>query len=233
MITLERIHRVMTFFAHPDDETLAAGATLSRLARVGVDIHVAIPATGVHSRRRKQGERMRDRKLIQLRRDCKKAMDILGVGAGQVYFGEFPDNEMDRHSLLEVVQWLENVIEKINPDVLLTHHRYCTNIDHRYCHEAAVIAARSTIHRHSSILCGEVPGSTGCLRPAQWDPNLYVEVSREDLERKVKAMKAYRGEARQDPHPRSTEVLKALAKVRGSEAGFHFAEAFMIQRIFA
>ena len=85
---------------------------------------------------------------------------------------------------------------------------------------------------HIPVLCGEVPSSTGYLRPTQWEPNLYVEVSEKDIQAKIKAMQAYIGEARLDPHPRSPEVLKALAKVRGSEAGLFFAEAFMIQRIF-
>ncbi|MFH1421626.1 MAG: hypothetical protein ABIH42_02790 [Planctomycetota bacterium] len=45
-------------------------------------------------------------------------------------------------------------------------------------------------------------------------------------------METYKGESRPDPHPRSREVLKALAKVRGSESGFYYAESFMIQKIF-
>ena len=45
-------------------------------------------------------------------------------------------------------------------------------------------------------------------------------------------MESFKGEARPDPHPRSPQVLKSLAKVRGSEGGFFFAEAFMIQKIF-
>ena len=40
-------------------------------------------------------------------------------------------------------------------------------------------------------------------------------------------MESYKDEARPDPHPRSPEVLKALAKVRGAESGNFFAEAFM------
>ena len=45
-------------------------------------------------------------------------------------------------------------------------------------------------------------------------------------------METYKGEARPDPHPRSRAVLRTLAKVRCSEVGFLFAEAFMIQRTF-
>ena len=45
-------------------------------------------------------------------------------------------------------------------------------------------------------------------------------------------MQTFKEEARSDPHPRSPEVLKSLAKVRGSESGFNYAECFMIQKIY-
>lgn len=233
MIDLRNYKRVLAFFAHPDDETLAAGATISKLAGLGSEVHVAIPATGIHSRRNKQGQEERDSDMVELRRDCEKAMAVLGVRPGNIYLGDFPDNEMDKHSLLEVVHWLEAVINKVKPDLVLTHHRYCTNIDHRYCHEAAVVATRPGLNDHVTVLFGEVPSSTGYLRPVQWEPVVYVEVSEHDVESKIKAMGTYKGEARPDPHPRSGEVLRALAKVRGSEAGFYFAEAFMVSKIFA
>jgi LmbE family N-acetylglucosaminyl deacetylase len=232
MIKLTNVNRVLTFFAHPDDETLAAGATISKLRRVGIDVHVAIPATGIHSRRNTQNEGLRNSDLERLREDCKNAMNVLGVPPDNIYLGTFPDNEMDKQSLLELIHWLEEVINRVNPDVLFTHHRYCTNIDHQYCHEAAVVATRLSVNSHITLICSEVPSSTGYLKPVQWEPNYYIEVLEQDVEHKIQAMETYKGEARQDPHPRSREVLKALAKVRGSESGFLFAESFMIQKTF-
>ncbi|RLB12461.1 MAG: PIG-L family deacetylase [Deltaproteobacteria bacterium] len=232
MLNLKAYERVLTFFAHPDDETLAAGATIAKLTSLGGIVHVAIPATGVHSRRNNQGEKKRDSDLEELQEDCKKAMSVLGVLPGNIYLGDFPDNEMDKVSRLEAIHWLEAIIQKVNPQLILTHHRYCTNIDHQYCHEAVVIATRPGLHDHVTVLCAEVPSSTGYLKPAQWEPNCYIEVTEKNVEAKIKAMETYNGEARPDPHPRSGEVLRALAKVRGSEAGFYYAESFMIQKIF-
>ncbi len=232
MIDLARIGKVLTFFAHPDDETLAAGATISKLTRLGTEVHAAIPATGITSRRTVQDQASMNADLAQIREDCQRALGILGVPEDRIILGEFPDNEMDKHSLLEVIHWLEEVVAKVKPDLILTHHRYCTNVDHRYCHEAVVVATRPRIDHHVAVWCGEVPSSTGYLRPAQWEPNLYVEVSDEDVDMKIRAMEAYSGEMRPDPHPRSPEVIRALAKVRGSEAGFMWAEGFMVQKIF-
>lgn len=224
---------ILTFFAHPDDETLAAGATLHRLAAEGARIHVAIPNTGVHSRRQALDEQAREKASSELKADCIAALAILGVKPDDIYLGHFSDNEIDRHTRLELIHWLEALIARIQPDVIFTHHRYCTNIDHQYCHEAAVVATRPGLDAHIPVLCGEVPSSTGYLKPVQWEPNLFVRIAPEDLDAKVRAMQAYKGEARPDPHPRSPEVLKALAKVRGSESGNFFAEAFMVQKMFA
>lgn len=233
MIDLKRYKKVLTFFAHPDDETLAAGATIRKLTNLGAEVHIAIPATGIHSRRNSRDENERGADLVELRQDCEKAMGVLGIKSANIHLGSFPDNEMDKHSLLEVIHWLEAIVNKVKPDLVLTHHRFCTNIDHQYCHEAVVVATRPGLNDHVTVLCGEVPSSTGYLKPVQWEPNLYIEVSERDLESKIKAMETYKGEARPDPHPRSREVLSALAKVRGSEAGFYFAESFMISKTFA
>jgi LmbE family N-acetylglucosaminyl deacetylase len=40
---------VLAVFAHPDDEVLAAGATLARYAREGCTVHIAILGDGVTS----------------------------------------------------------------------------------------------------------------------------------------------------------------------------------------
>ncbi len=229
---LSRYKKILAFFAHPDDEALAAGATISKLTTSGCEVHVAIPNTGIHSRRNIEDQFLRDQKLSNLRSDCEKALAVLGVRLENIYLGEFSDNEIDKHTLLELIHWLEDLIKKVRPEAIITHHRFCTNIDHQYCHEAAVVATRPGVDSHIPIFCGEIPSSTGYLKPAQWEPNLFVEVSEEDVQTKIKSMEAYETEARPDPHPRSPEVLRALAKVRGSESGFFFAEAFMVQRLF-
>ncbi len=229
MIDLTKAQRVLAFFAHPDDETLGAGGTIAKLRSLGVDVHVAIAATGITSRESSDSGQALD----SLKADCKRAMGTLGVDVAHLELGHFRDNKMDTHALLDLIQWLEAIIAQVKPDLILTHHRYCTNIDHQYCHEAAVVATRPDINRHISIWAAEVPSSTGYLRPAAFEPNVYVDLDERFLEQKIQAMQCYSGESRPDPHPRSPEVLRAYAKVRGAESGCRHAEAFMIQRTFA
>jgi hypothetical protein len=65
-----------------------------------------------------------------------------------------------------------------------------------------------------------------------WEPNVYINLSERAVDAKIEAMRCYEGEIMPDPHPRSPEVLKALAKIRGSESGFFYAEAFMMVKGF-
>ena len=57
-------------------------------------------------------------------------------------------------------------------------------------------------------------------------PNTFVEVGKEGVEQKLRALSCYKGVMRPYPHPRSEEAITGLAAFRGSQAGLCYAEAF-------
>ena len=63
-----------------------------------------------------------------------------------------------------------------------------------------------------------------------FQPNTFVDISGEHLEKKIKAMEMYETERRVFPHPRSPEALRAQAMYRGAQAGLMAAEAFQLVR---
>jgi LmbE family N-acetylglucosaminyl deacetylase len=74
----------------------------------------------------------------------------------------------------------------------------------------------------------EVPSSTDwALDPSRRDfrPDTFIEIG-DRIELKLAALAKYRGVMRPHPHPRSPEVIRALATLRGAQAGFRNAEAF-------
>lgn len=220
---------ILCFFAHPDDETLAAGGTIARFAP-SVEFTFAIPATGIAARIPlffgDQIPKEVRSQIGELRQNCEKALFTLGIPDDTlVCFGGFPDNRFDGLSLLDLVHWLEKAMADARPRTILTHSPKCLNVDHRRCYEAAMTATRQS---DVTVLCGEIPGSTGILQA--WQPNFYVKLNPERVDRKITAMQAYRSERRESPHPRSPEMLEALARVRGSECGAEFAEAFEVRR---
>ena len=224
--------KILVFFAHPDDETLSVGGTIHKLTNNNRKVCVAIPSTGVHARKNIQNKKTRENKLARLKKHSLNAITGLGVKKNDIFYGNFSDNELDKHSLLELIHWLEKIIKKTKPDTILTHHKYCTNIDHQYCHNAAIVATRPKINSHINILCAETPGSTGYIKPTRWEPNYFVNLSKKNIEAKIKSIKKYKDEVRPDPHPTSPDMLRALAKVRGSESGFLYSEAFMVYKLY-
>jgi len=77
----------------------------------------------------------------------------------------------------------------------------------------------------------EVPSCTDwALNSAvnRFQPNTWVEVRKEGVDAKVKALSMYRGVMRLYPHPRSAEAIEGLAAYRGGQAGCNYAEAFEV-----
>ena len=75
----------------------------------------------------------------------------------------------------------------------------------------------------------EVLSSSEWYFPVSFTPNTFVDISKE-LASKIKAIKAYKNELREFPHPRSVIAIEANARKWGSVSGFSFAEAFSLVR---
>jgi hypothetical protein len=83
------------------------------------------------------------------------------------------------------------------------------------------------------IMCYEVLSETGFnLNPTApvFSPTCYIPVDEAFIERKIDIMKTYQTEMAPFPFPRSTEAIRALAGLRGSECGAAAAEAFVVVR---
>ena len=106
---ISKFKKILTFFAHPDDETLAAGATINKLSNTGSEVYVAIPATGIHARKNIQKKETRDKNLTRLRDDTFKALSIIGIKKSNILIGDFDDNELDKQTLLKLIHWIESI----------------------------------------------------------------------------------------------------------------------------
>ena len=210
--------------AHPDDEVLACGATLARLASMGTAVHILVLATGQAAR----GNGGRDA-IAKLRQEARSAADILG--ARSIEFGDYPDNRMDTVARLDVVQTVEAFLKQRTIDHVITHHPGDINVDHGVVARAVMTATRPVPgSRVSRVWAGEVPSSSEWGMPwERFSPQIYVDVGA-TIEIKLQALAAYKSEMRPFPHPRSPEALTHLAGVRGAECGHQAAEAFVVLR---
>ncbi len=222
--------RVLVVAAHPDDEVLGCGATMVRLAHEGHDVHIAIMGEGMTSRHTDRRD-ADAKKLARLHLQAQAAANEVKAKAVQLF--KLPDNRLDTVPLLDVVKLIEDLVEKLKPEIIYTHHPGDLNIDHSVVHRAVLTATRPMAGQPvRDIYAFEVPSSTEWafqrVEPS-FRPNVFVDVT-STLEAKIQAMACYESETRKFPHPRSPEALRAIAARWGSVVGFQAAEAFELVR---
>ena len=105
----------------------------------GFNIHVAFMTDGENSRQSNQNQVTPD-DIANRKESAKKCLKILGVDSYS--FNNFPDNEMDSVSILEVTKYVEKLIHEHKPSMIFTHHIGDVNIDHQICHRAVLTASR-------------------------------------------------------------------------------------------
>ena len=218
--------RLLTVAAHPDDETLGAGGTMAWHASRGDRVWACILADGASSRHGR----------VEQQADCARAAaEVLGLE--RLVLVGLPDQRLDTLCMLDVITPIEECMDELRPDVVLTHFPGDVNEDHRIVARACLVAARPVPGTPVRRLCSfQVPSSTDWAPPipgSTFAPNLYVDIA-ETLETKLTAMKAYAAafvsEVRAFPHPRSLEALTAYARGNGAASGLLAAEPFMLLR---
>ena len=232
--------KVLVIAAHPDDEVLGMGGTIKKLTQTGHNVKIVIMATGIVSRRstnyknsqtydvNSKTQKTMKKQIKQLQKDAIRSSKILGVQ--DIKFEDFPDNEMDIVSNLEITKKIEKIISDYKPDTIFTHSKYDINVDHRALYNATITATRPRKKSNvKDVISFEVPSSTEWDFPSQFSPNIFVDISNE-LSTKLKALKQYKTEIEKFPHPRSLESIEIISKRWGTVSGFNAAEAFCLVR---
>lgn len=217
---------ILVIAAHPDDEVLGCGGTMARLAAEGASVSVLILANGLTSR--PDFDPVRDAETLRVHHERAHRAGAL-LGAREVSLAGLPDQKLDTLPLLQITQTIEREIARVRPEWIFTQHGGDLNLDHAITFRATLTATRpmtgGVVKRLYSY---EVPSSSewafGQFEP-RFQPSVFFDIAGH-LETKIAAMAIYESETRAFPHPRSPEVIRALAATRGSAAGMPAAEAF-------
>jgi len=220
---------ILFVVAHPDDEALGGGGSIYRLAKHGHTIDCCILSGSVDARTQRPATE-------ELYEDVYRAKGILGYR--HIVLGDFPNIKFNNVPHLSLVQFIETQIAKFGSQAIFTHHPSDLNNDHTQTAHACLAAARlwqrrPSVARLEELYFMEVPSSTEWSFPghnAVFEANTFIELEDADLAAKIASVKAYREVMRSPPHPRSCQNITALARYRGSQSGYIYAEAF--QRVF-
>lgn len=211
--------------SHPDDCELGCGATLADHAANGDEVTILVMTKGAMSR---DGATVADMDLLA--GQSRQAAGILGAKLDML---SYPDQGLDKVGALALAKVVSAKVEELRPSVVYTHYHGDLNRDHRETFEAVAVACRPQLRCSVRALYSfEVPSSTEWAGhgAAGFRPNVFSQVIETDLDKKLRALACYTGEARPSPHPRSDAALRALARWRGASAGVVAAEAFELVR---
>lgn len=222
------VRSALLIFAHPDDEVLGCGATVAKMTAAGFPVSTLILGEGKTSRYISSAEAKNE--LAQLSGEMIVANRKIGVT--DLFTADFPDNKFDSVPLLDIVQKIEEVKEKVKPTIIFTHHFGDMNVDHQQTYRAVLTATRPMESEQvTDVYTCEVPSSTEWnFEPGKYfTPNVFIDVA-ETIDVKVAAMREYASELRDWPHPRSLRHIKDLAILNGVRCGLSSAESFMLVR---
>lgn len=211
--------RVLVIAAHPDDELLGVGGTIALHTRQGDDVTFVVACAG-NLKHDSDGS-------LGVHGHAQKAADVLGVKDLRLL--DFPDQGLDKYSLVDVITPLEAVVDEVQPDVVYVQYGYDINRDHQLLFQAALVATRPMEKYIQAVYAFDTVSSTEWGYPRSFIPDTWVDIST-TLDQKIQAMDCYKTELRDWPHPRSLHSLKVKAESLGSQVVSEAAETFMTVR---
>ena len=189
--------RILVVVAHPDDELLGLGATMNKLINEqNCKVRVIILGEGITSRSDERDPEQWKEELKIHRQNIEQARKAIGYESVGIY--DFPDNKFDTVALLDIIKVIEKEKEIFQPEIIFTHHGGDVNIDHQRTFEAVITSTRPMEHEKvNTIITFETPSGTEWIAssdPRKFIPNLFLEVSTENLKAKIKGMESYKFE---------------------------------------
>ena len=215
---------VLVIAPHADDEVLGCGGTIARHSAAGDRVVVAVVTRGAPPL-------FSDETVAQIRKETHEAHRVLAVS--ETVFLDFPAPQLDRVPMHEIADAIRGVVDRTQPDVVYLPHEGDIHLDHKIAYWATLVACRPVKSgTPARLLAYETLSETEWGAPGNRDaftPNVYIDIA-SYIDVKTRAMGCFAGQLRPLPHPRSLETIGALARLRGSAAHLHAAEAFMLVR---
>lgn len=218
--------KILVIAPHPDDEVLGCGGTIKKCSEKGDEVFLCIVTKAYIPDWPEDFIEEREREI-------KSSSEILKIK--KTFFLGFPTVKIDTVPQKQLNDSISKVIVEVDPETVFIPFSGDINKDHKLVSESALVALRpkpgSSVKK---VFCYEVLSETEWSKPLGKTEGVFVANCYEDisdyLEDKLKAMRCYKSELKEFPHPRSLEGIKILSQKRGMEIGVKNAEAFMLIR---
>ena len=199
-------NRVLFLGAHPDDSEIGCGALIHNIVNKTEILCVTL------------SDNQKNPDLKKVKNEHLESMKVLGVPEEKVIFGPFetrvfPDSRQD------ILEYFLKLRKEFKPDLIFTHSKQDVHQDHNTMTDESLLAFRGI-----SVLGFDlVRSSYGFF------PHFLVEVTEEDVNKKIKALSRYA--TYQDRYYFNAELTRSIMVRHGALAERPFAEGFDILRI--
>lgn len=199
--------RVLVVAPHADDAELGCGGSIRRWTEEGKEVRILNLSDTSNINGEEHGK--------VLRLEAIAAAESVGVTKANVLFAEFPVRNFDSRRQ-EILDYLIRARESFLPNLV-------------------VGPSVGDVHQDHSVVSGEIQRAFKTTTVLGFDtywnlaiqkPDAVIELSREQIEAKLRALDAYKTQSNRsymDP-----DVVLGQARMRGIPRGFEFAEAFSI-----
>ena len=209
--------KILAMGAHPDDMELEAGGTLAKYIRKGYDVYLLILTSGGYTDM--DGNTYYDK---QLKHEAINASKILGIK--EAIFFDYTTTELPSGG--QIVSKVDEIVDKIKPDVFISHHPFDSHQDHKAA--ADIMFAVSRQGRVKNVLSG----STLPYRPNvfAFRPQFFVDIT-DTIEIKMDAIRAYETQYKKFGGEILIERVRSMARTYGWAMNYEYAECFEVIRM--
>ncbi len=198
--------KVVFIGAHPDDIELGCGALIANIQ----------PHTDVYCVT--LSDNQKNPLLKNVVKEHYASMAVLGMERSHVILGEFETRRF-MHQRQEILEFMLDLRKKLQPDMVFVHSAADLHQDHGTVTQEALRAFRGI----SVFGFDVIRSSHGFF------PTFLVEVTPEDVEKKIRALSEYK--TYQDKYYFSPELTRSILIRNGAICERPFAEGFDMMRL--
>lgn len=202
--------KILVLAPHTDDGELGCGGSITKFCNDGTEVHYAAFSL---CKKSLAPEFPAD----TLERECKMATQELGIHGTHLTFYDFEVREFS-NKRQDILEEMVRLSKTISPDLVFIPSFPDKHQDHQVIHTEALRA-----FKNCSLLGYELPWNHDTFRSTH-----FIRLSATDIDRKVKAVKAYTSQSHRNYM--QEDFIRSLAKVRGVQCNSEYAEAFEVYK---
>lgn len=201
---------VLVLAPHTDDGEFGCGGAIARFAEEGRQVYYVAFSSAKKSVPKGMPADI-------LKREVRRATKILGIDPHNLILMNYPVREFPTYRQ-QILEDMISLRDKLNPDLVLLPSTNDTHQDHQTVSQEGFRAFKKI-----SIIGYEMPYNN-----MNFSTSMFTVLTEGQMQKKLQALKCYRSQAGRIYV--SDDFITGLARVRGTQIGVSYAEAFEVIR---